>query len=45
LAAGVPFGACILLSLLGAGALFLILRRYYREPVPAADSAGHSVTA
>lgn len=38
LAAGVPFGACILLSLLGAGALFLMLRRY-REPVPAADSA------
>jgi MFS transporter, DHA1 family, inner membrane transport protein len=33
LAAGVPFGACILLSLPGAGALFLMLRRYYREPM------------
>jgi DHA1 family inner membrane transport protein len=45
LAAGVPFGACILLSLLGAGALFLMLRRYYREPVPAAHSASHGIAA
>ena len=40
LAAGVPFGLCIPLSLFGAGASFLMLRRYYREPVPAAGSAG-----
>lgn len=45
LAAGVPFGACIMLSLLGAGALFLMLRRYYRQPVLAADSASHGITA
>jgi hypothetical protein len=29
LAAGVPIGACILLSLLGAAAAFGLLRRYY----------------
>jgi hypothetical protein len=46
LAAGVPLGACILLSLVGAVAAFLLLRRYYAgnaagaEPATASEFAG-----
>ena len=39
LAAGVPIGVCILLSLLGAVASFLLLRRYFAAPEPAAGVA------
>ena len=39
LAVGVPIGACILLSLLGAMASFLLLRRYYAVPEPAVTPA------
>jgi hypothetical protein len=41
LAAGAPIGACILLSLLGALASFLLLRRYFALPGPAIV-AGHA---
>jgi MFS transporter, DHA1 family, inner membrane transport protein len=39
LAAGAPFGVCIPLSLFGAGALFLMLRRYYRQPAAGGRNA------
>ena len=39
LAAGVPIGPLVLLSLLGAMASFLLLRRYFATPEPAAGVA------
>jgi len=39
LAAGVPLGACILLSLVGAVAAFLLLRRYYAGSAAGAGAA------
>jgi MFS transporter, DHA1 family, inner membrane transport protein len=38
LAHGVPMGACIMLSLAGALAAFVLLRRYYGQPGPGADA-------
>lgn len=45
LAAGVPFGACIVLSLFGAGPLFLLLRRFYVEPASASGPASRRIMA
>ena len=45
LAAGVPIGAGILLSLLGAMASFLLLRRYFAVPAPAAEPVVPSALA
>jgi MFS transporter, DHA1 family, inner membrane transport protein len=45
LANGVPIGACILLSLAGALAAFLLLRRYYAGSIAAAEAAGAAVPA
>jgi hypothetical protein len=45
LAAGAPLGVCILLSLLGALASFLLLRRYYAGNVAAAPAASATPSA